>query len=160
MFLPLLTVLELVANSLDETVTLSRKLANCCSQHRGSFVIYLIGDLGAGKTTIAQNFIKHYGFEKVKSPTYSLVESYQNDEINIHHFDCYRLRDPEELEYIGMREYFLDGHIQLFEWPDLGREMIPDPDISISLSGNDDKRKISIAAHTEIGEKISQCVTS
>jgi hypothetical protein len=83
-----------------------------------------------------------------------------NNQINIHHFDCYRLRDPEELEYIGMREYFLDGHIQLFEWPDLGREMIPDPDISISLSGNDDKRKICIAAHTEIGEKISQCVTS
>jgi len=152
--------LEIVVNSLDETITLSRKLANCCSQHRSSFVIYLIGDLGAGKTTLAQNFIKHYGFEKVKSPTYSLVESYQNDEINIHHFDCYRLNNPEELEYIGMREYFLDGHIQLFEWPDLGKGMIPDPDISISLSGKDDKRKITITTHTDIGREISRCVTS
>ena len=152
--------MEIVVNSLDETITLSRKLANCCSQHKDSFVIYLIGDLGAGKTTLAQNFIKYYGFEKVKSPTYSLVESYQNDEINIHHFDCYRLNNPEELEYIGMREYSLDGHIQLFEWPDLGKGMIPNPDISISLSGKDDKRKIGITAHTDIGEKISQCVTS
>ncbi len=152
--------MEIVVNSLDETITLSRKLANCCSQHKDSFVIYLIGDLGAGKTTLAQNFIKYYGFEKVKSPTYSLVESYQNDEINIHHFDCYRLHNPEELEYIGMREYFLDGHIQLFEWPDLGKGMIPDPDISINLSGKDDKRKITITAHTDIGGKISRCVTS
>ena len=152
--------MKLVANNLNETITFSGKLANCCSQHRGSFIIYLIGNLGAGKTTIAQNFIKYYGFEKVKSPTYSLVESYQNDEINIHHFDCYRLNDPEELEYIGMREYFLDGHIQLFEWPDLGKGMIPNPDISISLSGKDDKRKITITAHTDIGRKISRCVTS
>ena len=112
---------------------MSRKLANCCSQHRSSFVIYLIGELGAGKTTLAQNFIKHYGFEKVKSPTYSLVESYQNDEINIHHFDCYRLNDPEELEYIGFRDYFLEKNIQLYEWPNLGKGMIPNPDISINI---------------------------
>jgi tRNA threonylcarbamoyladenosine biosynthesis protein TsaE len=56
--------------------------------------------LGAGKTTIARNFIQTFGFKRVKSPTYSLVESYQNPTINIHHFDCYRLSDPEELEYI------------------------------------------------------------
>ena len=147
-------------NNLNETIAFSRKLANCCAQLSSSFVIYLIGDLGTGKTTLAQNFIKYYGFEKVKSPTYSLVESYQNDEINIHHFDCYRLNDPEELEYIGMREYFLDGHIQLFEWPNLGKGMIPDPDISISLSGKDDKRKIIITTHSDIGGKISRCVTS
>ncbi len=152
--------MKLVVKNLNETITFSRKMANCCSQHSSSFIIYLIGDLGAGKTTIAQNFIKYYGFEKVKSPTYSLVESYQNDEINIHHFDCYRLNDPEELEYIGMREYFLDGHIQLFEWPDLGKGMIPNPDISISLSGKDDKRKITITTHTDIGREISRCVTS
>ena len=147
-------------NNLNETIAFSRKLANCCAQLSSSFVIYLIGDLGTGKTTLAQNFIKYYGFEKVKSPTYSLVESYQNDEINIHHFDCYRLNNPEELEYIGMREYFLDGHIQLFEWPNLGKGMIPDPDISISLSGKDDKRKITITTHTDIGREISRCVTS
>jgi tRNA threonylcarbamoyladenosine biosynthesis protein TsaE len=59
-----------------------------------------------------------------------------------------------------MREYFLDGHIQLFEWPNLGKGMIPDPDISISLSGKDDKRKITITTHTDIGREISRCVTS
>jgi tRNA threonylcarbamoyladenosine biosynthesis protein TsaE len=150
----------LEVNNLNETIKLSRKLANCCAQLKSSFIIYLIGDLGAGKTTMAQYFIKYFGFERVKSPTYSLVESYQNDEINIHHFDCYRLHNPEELEYIGMREYSLDGHIQLFEWPDLGKGMIPNPDISISLSGKDDKRKIGITAHTDIGRKISRCVTS
>jgi tRNA threonylcarbamoyladenosine biosynthesis protein TsaE len=70
------------------------------------------------------------------------------------------LNDPEELEYIGMREYFLDGHIQLFEWPDLGKGMIPDPDISISLSGKDEKRQITITGHSEKGTNLSQCVTS
>jgi tRNA threonylcarbamoyladenosine biosynthesis protein TsaE len=93
--------LKLVVKNLNETITFSRKLANCCAQLKSSFVIYLIGELGVGKTALAQGFIQYFGFEQVKSPTYSLVESYENKVINIHHMDCYRLNDPEELEYIG-----------------------------------------------------------
>ena len=142
------SALKLVVNNLNETITFSRKLANCCAQLRSSFVIYLIGELGVGKTALAQGFIQYFGFERVKSPTYSLVESYQNEVINIHHMDCYRLNDPEELEYIGIRDYLLPGHLQLIEWPELGKGVIAKADISITLSGEGNQRKINIQTHT------------
>ena len=89
--------MKLVVKNLDETKALARRLAHCCSSLQSTLVIYLIGELGIGKTALAQGFIQYFGFERVKSPTYSLVESYQNEVINIHHMDCYRLSDPEEL---------------------------------------------------------------
>jgi tRNA threonylcarbamoyladenosine biosynthesis protein TsaE len=93
----------------------------------------------------------------VKSPTYSLVESYQNEDINIHHFDCYRLSDPEELEYIGIREYLMPKHLQLIEWPELGKGTIAKADISISLSGDGDERKINIESLTKVGKFVTKC---
>ena len=149
--------MELVVKNLNETITLSRNLANCCSQLKSSFVIYLIGELGVGKTALAQGFIQYFSFERVKSPTYSLVESYQNEVINIHHMDCYRLSDPQELEYIGIREYLLPGHLQLIEWPELGKGVIAKADISISLSGDGNQRKINIQTHTETGKQVTKC---
>ena len=149
----------LEVNNLNETIKLSRKLANCCAQLRSSFVIYLIGELGVGKTALAQGFIQYFGFERVKSPTYSLVESYQNEVINIHHMDCYRLNDPEELEYIGIRDYLLSGHLQLIEWPELGKGVIAKADISITLSGDGNRRKINIQTHTEAGKQVTKCAT-
>ena len=160
MRLPLLLVLEIVVKNLNETITFSRKLADCCAQLRSSFVIYLIGELGVGKTALAQGFIQYFGFERVKSPTYSLVESYQNDVINIHHMDCYRLNDPEELEYIGIRDYLLSGHLQLIEWPELGKGVIAKADISITLSGDGNQRKINIKPHTEAGKQVTKCATT
>ncbi len=109
--------MDLVLKNLHDTQDLGKKLAHCCSDLQSSCIIYLIGDLGAGKTTLAQSFIGYFGFDKVKSPTYTLVESYQNDIVDIHHFDCYRLSDPEELEYIGIREYLKPNSLQLIEWP-------------------------------------------
>lgn len=152
--------MELVVKNLNETITLSRKLANCCAQLRSSFVIYLIGELGVGKTALAQGFIQYFGFERVKSPTYSLVESYQNEVINIHHMDCYRLNDPEELEYIGIRDYLLPGHLQLIEWPELGKGVIAKADISIILTGDGNQRKINITPHTEVGKEVIKCATT
>ena len=149
--------MKLVVNNLNETITLSRKLADCCAQLRSSFVIYLIGELGVGKTALAQGFIQYFGFERVKSPTYSLVESYQNEVTNIHHMDCYRLNDPEELEYIGIRDYLLPGHLHLIEWPELGKGVIAEADISITLSGDGNQRKINIQTHTEAGKQVIKC---
>ena len=149
--------MELVVKNLNETITLSRKLANCCAQLKSSFVIYLIGELGVGKTALAQGFIQYFGFERVKSPTYSLVESYQNEVINIHHMDCYRLNDPEELEYIGIRDYLLSGHLQLIEWPELGKGVIAKADISITICGDGNQRKINIKPHTEAGKQVTKC---
>ena len=150
----------LEVNNLNETIKLSRKLANCCAQLRSSFVIYLIGELGVGKTALAQGFIQYFGFERVKSPTYSLIESYQNEVINIHHMDCYRLNDPEELEYIGIRDYLLSGHLQLIEWPELGKGVIAKADISITISGDGNQRKINIKPHTEAGKEVTKCATT
>ena len=149
--------MDIVVNNLSETKALARNLAECCSSLQSTLVIYLIGELGVGKTALAQGFIQYFGFERVKSPTYSLVESYQNEVINIHHMDCYRLSDPEELEYIGIREYLLSGHMLLIEWPELGKGVIAEADISITLSGDGIQRKINIKPHTEIGKQVTKC---
>ena len=149
--------MNLVLKDLHGTQELGRKLAQCCSNLESSCVIYLIGDLGAGKTTLAQNFIGYFGFDKVKSPTYTLVESYQNESIDIHHFDCYRLSDPEELEYIGIREYLKPNNLQLIEWPELGKGAIAHSDISINISGSGDIRTVNITSQTKIGKLILEC---
>lgn len=149
--------MNLALKDLHGTQELGRKLAQCCSNLESSCVIYLIGDLGAGKTTLAQNFIGYFGFDKVKSPTYTLVESYQNESIDIHHFDCYRLSDPEELEYIGIREYLKPNSLQLIEWPELGKGAIAHSDISINISGHGEKRTINITSQTETGKLILEC---
>ena len=149
--------MDITLKNLDDTKALGEKIAECCSNLQYPFVIYLIGDLGVGKTTLAQNFIQYFGFAKVKSPTYSLVESYQNENVDIHHFDCYRLTDPEELEYIGIREYLKPRSLQLIEWPELGKGALAKPDILIKLSGNGDSRNAKITFQTELGQSIKEC---
>jgi tRNA threonylcarbamoyladenosine biosynthesis protein TsaE len=149
--------LDLILKNLNDTRELGEKLAQCCSSLDCPCVVYLIGDLGVGKTTLAQNFIKYFGFASVKSPTYTLVESYQNDNVDIHHFDCYRLIDPEELEYIGIREYLTPKSIQLIEWPELGKGALAKADISIKLSGNGNTRNAKITFQTDIGQSIKEC---
>ena len=152
--------MNLVVKNLEETVALAERFAHYCSSLQSTLVIYLIGELGVGKTAFAQGFIQYFGFERVKSPTYTLVESYQNEVINIHHMDCYRLNDPEELEYIGIREYLLSGHLQLIEWPELGKGVIAKADISITLSGDGNQRKINIKSHTKTGKEVIKCATT
>ena len=152
--------MDIVLKNLIETQELGKKLARCCSSLQNPFVIYLIGDLGVGKTTLAQSFIQYFGFKRVKSPTYSLVESYQNKNINIHHFDCYRLNNPEELEYIGIRDYLLENNLQLIEWPELGEGVIADSDLSIELSGDGDQRSVNIEFQSDIGKHILRCATT
>jgi tRNA threonylcarbamoyladenosine biosynthesis protein TsaE len=151
-------VLALILENEEQTKKFSQQLARCVQGINHAVVIYLEGDLGAGKTTLARGFIQTFGFDRVKSPTYSLVESYQNDIINIHHFDCYRLSDPEELEYIGIREYSDSGHIQLIEWAELGKGIIAPADLSIHITGKDNTRKLSIHTHSEVGKQLSACL--
>ena len=149
--------MDLVLKNLHGTQEFGEKLAHCCSDLQSSCIIYLIGDLGAGKTTLAQSFIGYFGFDKVKSPTYTLVESYQNDIVDIHHFDCYRLSDPEELEYIGIREYLKPKSLQLIEWPELGKGAIAHSDLSINISGNGNTRTVNITPQTKVGKLILEC---
>ena len=95
-----------------------------------------------------------------RAQPYSLVESYQNKNINIHHFDCYRLSNPEELEYIGIRDYLLENNLQLIEWPELGKGVIADSDLSIELSGDGDQRSVNIEFQSDIGKHILRCATT
>lgn len=135
-----------------------------------SALVFFEGDLGAGKTTLCRGILQAFGHHgAVKSPTYTLVESYELDAdelstdklnaIQVHHFDLYRLGDPEELEFIGIRDYLHPGNYCLVEWPNRGEGILPVPDLNISIgvaiNDRDIKtvgRNINIVAEAEKGE--------
>lgn len=136
----------------EETMAqLGQKLRAGFDLHR-SGIVYLIGDLGMGKTTLSRGIIRAFGWQQaVKSPTYTLVESYEFNQCEIHHFDLYRINDPEELEYLGMDSYF-DGHsLCLIEWPEKGAPILPPADLSIHLIANGEGRELIIQPHSPIG---------
>lgn len=110
---------------------------------KGAFVVYLKGDLGAGKTTLVRGLLRELGHSgPVKSPTYTLVESYDLSGRLVQHFDLYRMEHPEELEFIGAREYF-DQSLCLIEWPEKGEGWLPKPDLTLSLSVQGNARQIT-----------------
>jgi tRNA threonylcarbamoyladenosine biosynthesis protein TsaE len=140
------------------TVTMGNQIAAIIEQ---GAVIYLHGDLGAGKTTFTRGVVQGFGHAgKVKSPTYTLVEPYELEKANVYHFDLYRLGDPEELEYMGIRDYFSADAICVVEWPEKGGEFIPVPDLNITLSYVDDERKIVIKSASERGVAIVEKLNS
>ena len=118
-------------------------------------VVYLEGELGSGKTTFVRGVLSGLGYTgKVKSPTYTIVESYNLGQYEIYHFDLYRLADPEELEYLGIRDYFNENSVVLVEWPDKGLGFLPDPDVIIQLTYVDDGRNVTIRSNSEKGEHL------
>tara|TARA_Y100000588_G_C13937678_1_gene788638 strand:- start:328 stop:792 length:465 start_codon:yes stop_codon:yes gene_type:complete len=120
-----------------------------------ALTVHLSGELGAGKTTLVRGYMRRLGYKgAVKSPTFTLVESYTLDNRVVHHFDLYRLEDPEELEFIGLDEYFEVGADCLVEWPDHGRSGLPDPDIEIYLGTCGVKRVAKLSADTEYGRRL------
>ena len=128
---------NLALNNEQDTQNLAQVLAT----HFRSGVIYLIGDLGAGKTTLSRYFLQHLGHQgAVKSPTYTLVEPYQIQGQDIFHFDLYRLNDPYELELMGIRDYLeTPNALFLFEWPSKGGDEIPPADLIIAIKKSEDE---------------------
>lgn len=116
-------------------------------------LVYLHGDLGSGKTTLARGLLRALGHTgRVKSPTYALVEVYTISRLNLYHFDFYRFRDPKEWRDAGFSEYFNDSSVCLVEWPEKAAGLLPPADLDIALEFAGDGRDLSIRAGTESGK--------
>lgn len=117
-----------------------------------SATYFLYGELGTGKTTLVRGFLRALGHEgPVKSPTYTLVEPYKLGDRSVYHFDLYRITDPEELEYLGVREYFDGRSLCLVEWPERAREQLGEADLEIRITYQGKSRRVAIQACTAKG---------
>ena len=145
---------EFSAAGEDAMVALGGQLAAAAVP---GLVIFLEGELGMGKTTLSRGVIQGLGHTgAVKSPTYTLVEPYDLGQWQVYHFDLYRLGDPEELEFMGIRDYFGDLSLCLVEWPARGRGALPAADLVITISGDNEGRRLWFEAATETGARVLQ----
>jgi len=118
-------------------------------------VVYLQGDLGAGKTTFARALIQALGHKgRVKSPTYGLLESYQTGGFNILHLDLYRIEAPGELDFLGLRDLFDNKSILLIEWPEKGGEFIPRADLLMQFGEDNEQRFVALRVISSAGRKV------
>ena len=136
----------------DEAATLAFG-ASLARAIEPNLTIYLHGDLGAGKTTLVRGLLHGLGFTgKVKSPTYTLVEPYNIQDKAVFHFDLYRLHDPEELEFMGIRDYFAPENLYIAEWPNRGAPLLPAADLLLELRRvSEDERLAVLTAGTAKG---------
>jgi len=117
-------------------------------------VVYLRGELGAGKTCLARGILRGLGYlGKVKSPTYTLVELYDLSSLYLYHFDFYRLEDPHGWIDAGFREYFHEQAICLVEWPEKAGDTLPDPDIDVRIEIPADGRTVQLTARSAAGRR-------
>ena len=124
----------------------------------GGMTVTLVGDLGAGKTTLARGMLRARGWPgAVKSPTYTLVEPYSLSSLYFYHFDFYRFADPEEWETAGLADCFRNDAVCLIEWPERVADLLPPPDLALALSEAGSGRALTARANTGAGER---CLTA
>lgn len=138
----------------------SQQLATQLARHCRQGVVHLVGDLGAGKTTLTRYWLQALGHQgNVKSPTYTLIEPYEIAGQPIYHFDLYRLNDPYELELMGIRDYLEQPNaLLLIEWPSKGEPIVPQADLLIQLTVAGEQRQATLTAHTANGERVLQAL--
>ncbi|TCK19058.1 tRNA threonylcarbamoyladenosine biosynthesis protein TsaE [Thiogranum longum] len=142
----------------EATEVFGRRLASC---QQAGLLVYLYGDLGAGKTTLVRGYLRGLGHQgRVKSPTYTLIEPYQTEHGRVYHLDLYRLSDPDELEWIGLRDLFDGESVCLIEWPQRGEGVLPEPDVDIRLSAEGQGRRLMLEALSPRGEQVARCLGS
>lgn len=140
----------MIADDQEAMLTLGARIAQATG---GRGVIYLHGDLGAGKTTLSRGLIRGLGHVgKVKSPTFTLVEPYETPLARVFHFDLYRLVDPEELEFLGIRDYFEGDALCLVEWPERGAGILPKADLDITITPHGAGRMLRLTPRGERGK--------
>ncbi len=145
---------ELMLCAPDEETLVAQGKRLAAVQKTG-LVVYLEGDLGMGKTTFTRGFIQGLGHSgSVKSPTYTLVEPYAFGDFTVYHFDLFRLGDSEELEFMGIRDYFGEDSTCLIEWPGRGKGVLPPADLVITIEPEGSGRRIHMAAITGLGETV------
>lgn len=125
------------------------------SDARNGGVVFLEGDLGAGKTTFARALLGALGVgERIKSPTYSLIESYRAGDLDAHHLDLYRIADPGEIEWLGLGDLFGGSPLVVVEWPERGGDALPEPDLVLRLDHAGSRRELAAEARTRRGETL------
>jgi tRNA threonylcarbamoyladenosine biosynthesis protein TsaE len=146
---------------LPDAATTRRFAAEVFARLVPGCVVFLRGDLGAGKTTFVRGCLRAAGFMgPVKSPTFTLVEEYALPGLSLFHFDLYRLNDPEELEWMGLRDYLRPDAMSFIEWPERGVGCLPEPDLEIELRYHAEGREARIRAATSRGASILQALTA
>jgi tRNA threonylcarbamoyladenosine biosynthesis protein TsaE len=136
----------------DAQVAFGAVLAGVCPP---GCIIHLHGDLGAGKTTLVRGFLRARGHGgPVRSPTYTLVEPYELADGAVYHLDLYRLGDPEELEYLGLRDLLGGEAILLIEWPERGEGWLPSPDLVLDIAHREAGRDITVSGRSEAGRDV------
>jgi len=138
------------------TAAYGARLAGCCE---AGLLVFLQGELGAGKTTLVRGLLRALGYAgPVKSPTYTLVESYRLRGLAVHHLDLYRLGDAEELEWLGIRELLAGDALCLIEWPERGAGVLPQADLLLLLDYQGQGRRVHLEALTSRGVEVRQCL--
>jgi tRNA threonylcarbamoyladenosine biosynthesis protein TsaE len=142
-------------SSAEHTARLAAALGGTCPwQQAGPRLLFLSGELGAGKTTLAAALLESLGAqETVRSPSYALIETYDLPAGLAVHVDCYRLSDARELEQLGLRDYFTDRTLWLVEWPERVGSALPAPDLALRLEVAGEGRSCRIGAPTRIGQE-------